>query len=426
MRAPSIMKALTLLVLASCTHDLDVYDRVSVRPARDLDVLFVLDNSPDRSSYDQMASQLDLLQAQLRSVDGQLPSLHVGTVTTDLGTRGTKDVLGPPSLNCAGDGDAAKLQRLGAGISAGYLEDLRGPDGTRLRNFDSNDLKLELSRLTNPAAGTANTGCEFEQPLEAMRRALDPFVNPGFIRPGAMLAVVFLATEDDCSFARGALLDPNDASLGQLASFRCTAQGVICDGDDPSRPGVRTNCRPRDGSQFMVDVADYTAFLKGYKKDPRDVTVAVVAGSPTPFEVRDLGVPTLAPSCQGPGGMAWPAVRLAAFADSLGGAFISTCTQENAYQQITTPIVNRQRTCFPNLTKDDGEDCSVLEIVPGGAAPTELTRCPDGGDAGAKPCWYTFSDEAACPDGGNYGIAVRRGTSTAAAGSRIEATCYAK
>ncbi len=190
---------------------------------------------------------------------------------------------------------------------------------------------------------------------------------------------------------------------------------MICDGDDPSRPGVRTNCRPRDGSQFMVDVGEYTAFLKRLQEGPRDVTVAVVAGSPTPFEVRDLGVPTLAPSCQGPGGMAWPAVRLAAFADfARRRVHRAPCTQENAYQQITTPIVNRQRTCFPNLTKDDGEDCSVLEIVPGGAAPTELARCPDGGDAGAKPCWYTFSDEAACPDGGNYGIAVRRGTSTAA------------
>ena len=426
MKALRAQSAMLLLVLASCTHDLAVYDRITVRPARDLDVLFILDNSPDRSSYDQMAAQLDILQDRLRDVDGQLPNLHVGTATTDLGTRGTKDVLGARVLNCAGDGDAAKLTKLGAGITGSYLEDLRGPDGTRVRNFASNDLKLELSRLTNPAAGTANTGCEFEQPLEAMRRALDPFVNPGFIRPSAMLAVVFLTTEDDCSFARGALLDVNDTSLGPLSSFRCTEQGVVCDGDDPRRPGVRTNCRPREGSQFMVDVAEYKTFLQGYKKDPRDVSVSVVAGAPSPFEVRDLGVPTLAPSCQGPGGMAWPAVRLAAFADAVGGTLINTCTQENAYQQITAPIVSRQRTCFPSLGQEDGEDCSVLEIAPG-VAPVELTRCPAGNtNTGSAPCWYTYTDAAACPTGDNVGVAVRRGSAAAASGSRIEATCYAR
>jgi hypothetical protein len=420
------MKALTLLVLASCTHDLDVYDRVTVRPARDVDLLFVMDNSPDRSSYAQMASQLDVLLDRLRDVDGQLPNLHVGAVTTDLGTRGTKDRLGPPSLNCAGDGDAGKLQKLGAGLPGGYLEDLRVEGGTRMRNFSSNDLKAELTRLTNPAPGTANTGCEFEQPLEAMRRALDPINNPGFIRPGAVLSVVFLTTEDDCSIARGALLDPNDATLGPLASFRCTEQGVVCDGDsDPRRPGARTNCRPREGSQFMVDVSEYKTFLEQYKPNKNDVTVAVVAGSPTPFEVRDLGVPTLAPSCMGAGGSAWPAVRLGAFADAIGGTFINACAPDNAYQQIAAPIVNRQRTCFPNLSKDDGETCTVVELA-FGVPPTELARCPDGGgDTGAKPCWYTYSDAAACPAGNNFGIAVRRGTSIATPNSRIEATCYA-
>lgn len=418
--------AVLLLALASCTHDLAVYDRVTVRPARDLDVLFVLDNSADRGSYDQMTAQLDVLQDRLRSVDGQLPSLHVGAVTTDLGTRGTKDVLGPPVLGCAGDGDAAKLLKPGAGVTGSYLEDLRAPDGARAQNFDSNDLARELSRLTNPAPGTANTGCEFEQPLEAMRRALDPFTNPGFIRPGAMLAVVFLTTEDDCSFARGALLDARDASLGPLSSFRCTEQGVICDGDDPRHPGVRTNCRPREGSQLMVDVSEYRAFLEQYKADPRDITVSAVAGARDPFEVRDIGVPTLLPSCQGAGGSARPAVRLGAIVDAFGGALVDGCTQKDAYQQITAPIVARQRTCFPDLRRDDGEDCTVREIVPGGA-PIELARCPDGGgDTGAAPCWYTYQDDAACPAGDHVGVAVRRGRSTAAAGSRVEATCYAR
>ncbi|HWU90941.1 MAG TPA: hypothetical protein VN253_26930 [Kofleriaceae bacterium] len=417
-------RALLFLVLASCTHDIAAYDRVAVPPARDLDILYVFDNSPDRSTYDLMASQLDVLQARLKEVDGQVPNLHVGVVTTDLGTRGTLDVAPrPPVANCAGDGDAGKLVTFGAGIPAGgYLEDLRGSDGRRMRNFSSDDLGLELGRLTNPAPGTANTGCEFEQPLEAMRRALDPDTNPGFIRPGAQLSIVFLTNEDDCSLARGAMLDPLDGSLGPLSSFRCTEQGVICDGDDdPRRPGARTNCRPREGSPFMVDVSEYRTFLEKYKPDPRDVTVSAVVGARNPFVVRDIGVPTLLPSCDGAGGSAKPAVRIGAIVDSFGGVMVDGCTQAAAYQQITTPIVNQQRACFPNLRRADGEDCTVTEVA--GGKETELARCADGSPA---PCWYIYADAAACPGGDNIGIAVRRGFTTAPANPRIEATCFAK
>jgi hypothetical protein len=429
------MRALLSLVLASavlpaCTHDIDVYDRITVRPARDLDILYVFDDSFNRSSYDQLASQLDVLQARLKDVDGQLPNLHIGVVTTDLGTRGALDSIARPPLdNCAGDGDAGKLMSFRSGIpSRGYLEDLRGPDGTRVRNFASNDLTLELGLLTNPAPGTANTGCDFVQPLEAMRRALDTFTNanPGFIRPNAMLSVVFLTNDDDCSFARGALLDPMDASLGPLSTFRCTEQGVVCDSDgDPRLPGVRTNCRPREGSPFLVDVSEYREFLEQFKTDPRDVVVSAVAGARNPFEVRTIGtsVPTLLPSCQGPAGAAKPAVRLGALVDSFGGALVDGCTQESAYQQITAPIVNRQRSCFPNLRRTDGEDCMVVETA--GGVETELPRCADGG-GGAKPCWRIFTDPAGCPGGDNVGMAIDRGNTTAPARSRIEATCFVK
>jgi hypothetical protein len=419
------MRSLLLLMLASCTHDVAVYDRVNVPKARDLDILFVLDDSGDRGVYDRMASQLDVLESRLREVDGQLPSLHVGVVTTDLGTRGARDsIAGPRVGSCAGDGDAGRLVTFQGGRpvpSGAYLEDLRGSDGTRIRNFDSDDLVTELARLTAPAPGTANAGCEFEQPLEAMRRALDPLTNPGFIRPGAMLSVVFLTTEDDCSFARGALLDASDPTLGPLSSFRCTEQGVICDGDDPRRPGVRTSCRPREGSPYLVDVSEYQTFLAGYKKSPRDISVSAVAGARAPFEVRDLGVPTLAPSCQGPGGAARPAVRIGALVDAFGGALVDGCTQDAAYQQLTAPILRPQRSCFPNLRRDDGEDCAVIEIATG--ARTELPRCTD---ASKGTCWYTYADEAACPGGDHVGIAIRRGDGAAPASSRIEATCYAR
>src|SRR5678815_5775042 len=120
--------ALFVLVLASCTHDITTVDRVSVQPARDLDILFVFDTSSERANLDQMAWQLNDLPAQLAGVDGQVPSLHVGVVTTDLGTRGTQYLApGPAQGACVGEGDAGRLVKFGAKLTDGFLEDLRGP-----------------------------------------------------------------------------------------------------------------------------------------------------------------------------------------------------------------------------------------------------------------------------------------------------------
>ena len=414
------MRAMFCLLLAACTPAIDPYKPLDVQPARDLDILFVLDDAADRGTYDQMASQLDVLQTRLAGVDGQLPSLHVGAVTTDLGTSGTRDEIPVATVgDCVGHGKAGQLQTFAGGPSGWFLEDLRGADGTRTRNYDSGDLTLELGKLTNPAS--LADGCEYEQPLEAMRQALDPATNPGFIRPGAMLAIVFLTNRDDCSLATGAMLDPNDASIGPPTRFRCTQQGVICDPDDPGREGAHQNCRPRDGSPFLVDVSEYTTFLEHYKADPRDVLVSAVAGPRSSFIVHNLGSPVLQPSCQGAGGPAYPAVRIGSLVDSLGGTMIDGCTQEAAYQQITTPILARQRSCFPTLTLADGADCTVMEVA--GSSETELAPCADGGTGS---CWYTYADKAACPGGDNLGIAIRHASAAPAAGARIEARCFVK
>src|SRR5689334_5628980 len=146
------MRALWCLLLASCTHDIAAVDEIEVRPARDLDLLYVFDNSSDRGLYDQMAWQLHDLPESLAGIDGQLPSLHVGVVTTDLGTRGSRDSLpGPAIAGCLGEGDAGQLVTFGAGMTGNFLEDLRGPDGTRITNYDAPDLVTAMRALTNPA-----------------------------------------------------------------------------------------------------------------------------------------------------------------------------------------------------------------------------------------------------------------------------------
>ncbi|MBA2540385.1 MAG: hypothetical protein H0V17_12165, partial [Deltaproteobacteria bacterium] len=340
------MKAILFTLLASCTTDITVFDRIDdVETARDLDILYVLDNSSDRARYDTMASQLDVLSTQLALVDGQVPNLHVGVVTSDMGIKGTEDAApGATIRNCSGTGDNGKLQRFDAALDDAFLIDVRGENGTRIRNFDAEDdadLAAELALLTNPIG--IKTGCEFAQPMEAMRRALDPANNPGFLRERAQLMVVFLTNEDDCSFKTSALFDPTNVTLG-AESFRCTQQGVFCTDGEPSSPGVHDTCLPREDSAFVVPVGEYRTFLEGVKDDKRDVIVSAVAGPVAPFTTLSLGKPVLAPSCNGIDGSAKPAVRIASLVGSFGGALVESCTQDAAYDALTAPVLARQKS----------------------------------------------------------------------------------
>jgi hypothetical protein len=246
-----------------------------------------------------------------------------------------------------------------------------------------------------------------------MRRGLDERVNPGFWRPEAVLSVVFLTSDDDCSLKTGALLD------GAFTPFRCTAEGVICDPDDPGREGAHDRCRPREGSRFVNDVADYVAFLRTIKSDPDDLIVSAVAGPRERFYVRNLGSPVLASSCSGAAGSARPAVRIGALVDTFGGALVDACTQDKAPEQLAQPIVDRQRSCFPALAMAESAACTVRETANG--TTTDLPRC---GDGVTGTCWYAYADAKACPAGDHVGIAVRRATPDATAGARLEARCF--
>ncbi len=323
------MNKLVLLSLAlgACTHDITTIDAADL--STNIDVLYVLDTSVDRANYDAMAGQLDDLTAQLTSIDGELPSLHVGVVTADVGIQGTDDALPPGAFrNCAGTGDAGRLAVFDAPLGDAYAEDLRGPDDTRLQNFEG-ELVDVLGLLTNPAAG--KFGCEVAQPMEAMRRALAPTANPGFLRNNAKLLVVFLSSDDDCSLKSGSFLGAGDDN-GAL----CASEGVVCD-DDPGTDGTHTNCAPRtDGLVTPID--DFVDFLVDLKGAQSRVTVAAVAGPDDPFVTTGGAID---PSCTGAGGDHKPAVRLNALADAFGGAKVNGCTQDGAYDTIAGTFADR-------------------------------------------------------------------------------------
>jgi hypothetical protein len=300
-------------------------------PKAQVDILFVVDNSNSMEEEQQslVAAFPTFIDALVQT--GAALDLHLGVVTTDLGAGN----YSLPSCETPG-GDGGMLQN--SGRVAGCL-----PPSDRWISLDSSSGKTNVpnpKQIDGPTlvknafqciAPVGVGGCGFEQPLEAMRRALDPAknVNPGFRRNDAFLAVVLLTDEDDCSAQRTELFDPAQQGpsdrLGPLTSFRCTEFGISCD-KNGREPGPRKNCQP--GFDWLYQTDDYVSFLKSLAP-PARVYFGTIAGSTEPFEVgTEGGNPVLKPSCQSAQGTAVPAVRLKAVVDGLApnSSFDGVCT----------------------------------------------------------------------------------------------------
>ncbi|HTE51763.1 MAG TPA: hypothetical protein VK698_13005, partial [Kofleriaceae bacterium] len=295
----------------------------SVRP--DLDLLFVIDNSSSMAGEQQLLGEnFPRFIEKLGEARGGLPDLHLGVVSSDLGiapfalpARGTGGA-------CEGEGDRGRLLRGPPGsdcpLAAGdrFLRDSIGPGGRDI-NYPPGELAATFACM----AELGVTGCGFEQHLEAMRRALDDNPdNAGFVRDDALLAIVLIADEDDCSARDPALFDPDRADLGPQQDFRCFEYGVECDPDRPRQLGSKASCAPRVDSELVEPVETYVDFLRELKGDEGRIVVAGIVGDGGPVVVAERGTGpahewTLEPTCTTPdGGLAEAAVRQRAFIDA--------------------------------------------------------------------------------------------------------------
>lgn len=424
------MRILLVTLLVACTSrdvvvgDLQEVTTLKAVPDRDLDILFVVDNSPSMIEEQQsLAASFPRMIDALATLDDGLPNLHIGVVTSDLGTSGSLTPPGPSigagAGGCAGIGMAGDLVQI-AGMTDRFLADVAAPDGTRTTNYTG-----ALRDAFGALALVGDTGCGFEQHLGAMRRALDANpTNAGFLRPDANLAVVILADEDDCSVTDTAFFG-GDPSLGPLQSFRCFDYGVQCDGDDPRTPGPKTNCHPRPASPYIEEVAPLADFLVSLKTDERKVMVAGVVGDPSPVAVElaeppggGTPIPTLSHSCTyaGPSGpqTADPAVRIASFLDAFPGrSHLSSICNDDLSGAVTDIGASAKRLmgdpCFSTAVFADS--CDVTEVRDSAPdAPTHLPSCADGG----ADCFEVVADAAACPGGDHQRVVIHRSGDPAA------------
>ncbi len=225
----------------------------------ELDVLFVVQNSNgigDRTQASLVAALPSFFRALVSGDhDGDgvaevrpFRSIHAGVVTTDMGTGG----FSVPTCARADFGDDGILRTRAladASCSETYPAVLESD-----ASADAEAFALDVGCLVHVGSG----GCGFEQPLEAMLKAISPraprpgvstgFVpigrpgapsgldrpffrmsdphgdgaNSAFLREGSLLAVLVFADEDDCSFSDPSLFDSTSpAYAGTDLSLRC-------------------------------------------------------------------------------------------------------------------------------------------------------------------------------------------------------------
>ena len=298
MRARRLPCALTVLfVLGACT-DGQVFTvhlwsppgdasagRISetfVQGYSSVDLLFVVDNSFGMAPVqDALAGGITPL---LQRMNLARLDWRIGVISTDLG-------IGPyagPGCTVTG-GDGGKLQH-----------QPRKPGCT-----PPPDPYITASNVADPAAAFACIvplgvqGCGFERPFDAVLQAItparQPAANVGFLRDAALLMLVLVTNEDDCSAENPSIYDPDNVGLGDWGSYRCFAHDIQCSGT--AADGSLTGCVSGKGP-YLRTVSSVVEQLGALKPMGR-VVVLALTGPPRPVVVQPKS--ELLPSCSGGG-----------------------------------------------------------------------------------------------------------------------------
>jgi hypothetical protein len=397
------------------------------RQGRKLDLLFMVDNSLSMLPLQQkLLTNFPVFTQTLRALPEGLPDLHIGVVSSDMGANGYS------IPNCNDDRGVLQATPRVVGCSA--------PTG----NFISTGPNESAPNYTGAIedaftciAALGQNGCGFEQQLESVAVALGargqaPAENAGFLRPDALLGIVLVTNEDDCSVPPGSNLFDTSSTLlsdplGPVQSYRCNEFGHVCAGGvRPPRqppagggPVALMDCHSAEDGR-LNRIADYAQLFQGLKDDPSQVFLSVITGPPTPYVVEwqpslvqaDAPWPVIQHSCtQSSGEYADPAVRLADLVGAMGanGTSLPICVDSfaPALGDIGAAVIPAlgprcvQPSFVDSITTALTPSCKVYESLPSGGgfrAETELAACGSGAPAGAS-C-YTLTANDLCTDSG--------------------------
>jgi hypothetical protein len=337
-----------------------------------IDLLFVIDNSASMAAKRGLLLQsLSKMMQALEKLDGGLPDLRLGVISTDLGA-GQGAVggdcgagLGDQGLLWGHDPSPGALATVagppgnGCGLMKGvrWIEHRICPDGSKhYRNYEG-----ELADVLSCMGGALGThGCGYSHALQSLRLALNPIegineANKGFLRRRASLVIIIISDKDDCSADPSS--ENNDGMFsawnpGDSPTLRCAARGHVCNGQaipnyDPSTgyDGTQgpwsagfescTAKAPHDSRDPhwlpLISVQDAIDSVRGAKEYADRISVAGIIGWPaSPVraqaeyrveQVAETGQWDLSPVCsaasvEGDGGKVYPAYRLKQFVDA--------------------------------------------------------------------------------------------------------------
>jgi hypothetical protein len=428
------------------------YKDIPVTVNRDIDILFVIDDSPSMlDKQTNLKNNFPNFINVLNLIEGGLPNVHLGVVSSDLGTKGADDATAGPGIgsgpgSCSGNGKNGNLQTNGSTLVQGnFIVDVKNSDGTRSPNY-TGDLATAFSAIASLGA----SGCGFEQHIEAAKRAVNNNPsNASFVRPNAYLAMIFIQDEDDCSMSKSTLLGSDTNTLGPLQSFRCNRFGHTCsnNGSNPTEmnmTGNKGDCEPAANSQYLTSIDGYVSFFKGLKSDPANVIMAAIAGPPTPYDVElrtppggGTAIPAVAHSCSyigasGQPEVADPSIRLLDLLNQFPNrnTYSTICQQDlsGALTQIAqllrtvigSPCIEGNLSDVDPTTPGDQYDCSVSDVRNFGKANQSETVLPQCNNDSApasstnKPCWSIQMDTMNCTVAPNLTLKIERNEAPAA------------
>ena len=212
--------------------------------------------------------------SQAAGVPGGLPNLHIGVVTTDMGTKASGSPLPAPAIGqvgqggCGGTGQGRRAaDRHRDGQRAGSCSRRGAAGGARMHELHG-DLSAVFGELAQPRRGRMRVRAAARRDAGRPRQ---PPGEHGVPPPGGdARAWSSWPTRTTARAKSTALFGRRARALGPLQSFRCTRFGVTCTGggqtpDAMNQVGAKSGCGRARAPRYIDDVAPYRAFLAGLK-----------------------------------------------------------------------------------------------------------------------------------------------------------------
>jgi hypothetical protein len=457
-----------------------------------VDALFMVDNS---GSMDAMQEQLRQRFKQFLKVfhdladSGTYVDLHIGVVTSDYGAGATGTGGGcEPSPG----GQRGLLQAIGqlaqpgcqAPVGTPYIQYVFAPGNMGMNNLP---MGQDLDATFTCMASVGSRGCGMEHQLESVYAALhNTSENKGFLRDDALLAIVWLTNEDDCSAPPDSdLFDPNRyVQYGYDGSYRCTRWGIQC-GDPPAFPPYASSNGPLDmcvsapnpggaGPGKLFDIGRYIDYFSkpaaagGVKFAPADVLLVGIDAPETPFEIILAGgdlnngqngkpytecsiqdnvnltcIPVLQHSCLDADHLGFfgdPSVRLnAVIRTATNNRISSICDSDYsaALANVANLIVSQLgECCLPDKLPADPRaptdatqfvaSCTVEDVTQLADGTVTVTEVPQCGAVTTRPCWKVqpkMNCAGLSPQ--SLGVTIDRGGSPPPAHTSARPSCRA-